>query len=43
LDTRAQGGRPRRAGPVDHRYRVHMAQSVHDADLYRLNTDVWLE
>ena len=24
-------------------YRVHMVHSMHDADLYRLNTDVWLE
>ena len=24
-------------------YRVHMVCSMHDSDLFRLNTDVWLE
>jgi hypothetical protein len=24
-------------------YRVHMVASMHDAELFRLNTDVWLE
>ena len=24
-------------------YRVHMVRSMHDATLFRLNTDVWLD
>jgi len=47
---RGRQGHPARGGPwygvVDVSsilYRVHMVRSMHDSDLFRLNTDVWLE
>ena len=47
---RGRAGHPARGGPwygvVDVSsilYRVHMVRSMHDSDLFRLNTDVWWE
>ena len=51
-DTLARGreGHPEQGGPwygvVNVRkimYRVHMVRSMYEDDLFRLNTDVWLE
>lgn len=46
---RGREGHPQRGGPwygVVHTskimYRVHMVRSMHDSELFRLNTDVWL-
>ena len=45
-----RNGHPKKGGPwygVVHAskvmYRVHMVRSMHDAALFRLNTDVWLD
>ena len=45
-----RSGHPKRGGPwygvVGVRsimHRVHMVRSMHETDLFRLNTDVWLE